>query len=63
MHPCQNTCTGALQNHRIYEHEECCALGKQKTSHLLGVELKIPAEGELGSMLDSCAELVGVAPP
>jgi hypothetical protein len=35
-------------------------LGKKDS---LGVELKIPADGELGSMLDSCAVLVGVAPP
>lgn len=31
--------------------------------NLLGVELNIPADGELGSMLDSWAVLVGVAPP
>lgn len=31
--------------------------------NLRGVVLKMPADGELGSMLDSCVVLVGVAPP
>lgn len=31
--------------------------------NLLGVVLKMPAEGEPGSMLEICEALVGVVPP